>query len=68
MDEYVQADQERRRLRGTPCGQGGVSSGWCVDAGGRQIRNIHRQHRVRYSQARVDRGLLRALLVKARLV
>lgn len=68
MDEYEQAEDERRRLRRTPCGQCGVSSGWCVDAGGRSIRNIHRQHRVRYSLARVDKGVLRALLVKARLI
>lgn len=69
MDEYEEADVERKKLLATPCGFCGQASGyWCVDAGGREIRNVHRQHVIRYSQAGVKRGVLRALLVKARLV
>ena len=69
MDEYEQAAHERKRLLDTPCGFCGQAPGfWCVDAGGREVRNVHRQHVIRYSQSRVSRGVLRALLVKARLL
>ena len=69
MDEYEEADAERKQLLDTPCGFCGQAGGfWCVDAGGREIRNVRRQHRIRYSQSGVTRGELRALLVKARLI
>lgn len=69
MDEYEEVAAERKRLLNTPCGFCGQASGyWCVDAGGHQIRNVNRQHGIRYSQAGVRRGLLRALFVKARLL
>ncbi|MBM7788969.1 hypothetical protein [Tenggerimyces flavus] len=69
MDEYEEAAQERKRLLSTSCGFCGQAPGfWCVDAGGREIRNVHRQHVIRYSQSGVRRGVLRALLVKARLL
>lgn len=69
MDEYEEADAEWKRLLVTPCGFCGQAAGfWCVDAGGREIRNVRRQHRIRYSQSGVSRGALRALLAKARLI
>ncbi|MBM7789954.1 hypothetical protein [Tenggerimyces flavus] len=69
MDEYEEAALERKRLLGTPCGFCGQAAGyWCVDAGGREVRNTNRQHVIRYSQSGVRRGVLRALLVKARLL
>lgn len=68
MDEYEEAELGRKRLLDASCGFCGQAPGyWCVDAGGREIRNIHRQHVIRYSQSGVKRGVLRALLVKARL-
>lgn len=68
VDEYEQADQERRQLLATPCGFCGQAPGFrCVDAGGREL-GISNQHKIRYSQARVKPGVLRALLAKARLV
>lgn len=69
MDEYEEAELERKRLLDTPCGFCGQAPGfWCVDAGGREVRNVNRQHGIRYSQSGVKRGVLRALWVKARLV
>lgn len=70
MDEYEQADEDRKRLLATPCGFCGQAPGfWCVDAGGHEIRNANRQHAIRYRQARVQRGgIVRALLTKAGLI
>ncbi|MBM7790138.1 hypothetical protein [Tenggerimyces flavus] len=69
MDEYEEAELRRKKLLATPCGFCGQTAGvWCVDAGGRAVRNVNRQHGIRYSQSGVRRGLLRALWVKARLV
>lgn len=64
MDAYDQAQAKRRTLLRTPCGLCGVGSGWCVDAGGHDIRNVFRQHAIRYSLARVQKTLLRALFSK----
>ncbi|MBM7784906.1 hypothetical protein [Tenggerimyces flavus] len=68
MDEYEQADAERRRLLATYCLHCGQRSGWCVNEQDEPIRNVHRQHSDRYEAAGIRRGVLRALLVKAGLV
>lgn len=62
-------DAERKRLLATPCGWCGQGAGWwCVDAGGREVKNVFRQHAIRYSLAKVDRYALRVLMTKAGLV
>ena len=69
MDDQDRAETDRKRLLATPCGFCGQGAGWwCVDAGGREIRNANRQHKIRYSLARIDRFELRVLLVRAGLV
>lgn len=68
MDEYEQADQERRRLLAIECSWcGQARTVRCVDAGGRTLP-ITRQHVDRYRDAEVEPSVLRVLLAKARLV
>lgn len=67
-DEYEEADTERRRLLQVPCGECGQGAGYlCVGPGGREL-SIHRQHEIRFKQAGIRRGVLRALLDKAGLL
>lgn len=58
----------RKRLLRTGCGEGGQAPGFlCVSPGGHEL-SVGNQHAIRYHQAGVKRGELRALMVKSRLI
>lgn len=63
-----EARDDRKRLLAQPCGECGQGAGFlCVSAGGHEL-SIANSHAIRFSQSRVNRGEVRALLAKARLV
>lgn len=67
--EAEQPEALRQRVLRAPCAFCGQGRGhWCVDAGGRELRNIYRQHGRRYQQAQTTLGELRAVLAKQRLI
>ncbi len=57
-----EAREDRKRLLAQPCGECGQAAGFlCVSPGGHQL-SIANSHAIRFSQARVSRGEIRALL------
>lgn len=69
MDEYEQANAERIRILSIDCPLCGRGRGaWCIGAGGKEIRQVAKQHKDRRDRGGAKPGLIHAILIRRGLV
>lgn len=69
VDEYEQAEAERKRVLSIDCPMCGRGKGsWCIGAGGKEVRQVGRQHKDRRDRAGARPGLINAILVRRGLI